>query len=444
VAALTERPGLQFEGLAIQGVLEELTRMYLADVSDPVTRNLILKVSILRRITIPLLEAVATELPAEEAHDRLAALPFTEATRDGLMLHDAVRRPLARSLRARNPSGGQADRRAAWMYLRRELAGAAGFELWRYTADLLYLLENPVVREAFFPSGESWLQVEPARPTDEEGIRNIVARHEKEEAGADLLRLWAHVPHAFSVVRREDRDCLGFYVAFDPGEVGPELLADDPVSASWLEHLRSHPLPEGQKALFCRRWLSADEGEAPSEAQAACWLDLKRSYLEMRPQLQRVYLILDDPAPYAAVATELGFTLPPDLRVERDGDIHHGAMLDFGPGSVDGWLARLLAAEVGAAAMAPELDEDARELLIEGRRLALTPLEFGVARYLMQRPGKAVSRTSLLNDVWGLSYEGGSNVVDSVVAALRRKLGDWARLIETVTGTGYRYRSMTE
>jgi hypothetical protein len=174
--------------------------------------------------------------------------------------------------------------------------------------------------------------------------------------------------------------------------------------------------------------------------QAACWLDLKRSYLEMRPQLQRVYLILDDPTPYAAVAGELGFILPSEVRVERDGVTHHGAMLDFGPGSVDGWLARLLAAEIGVAAMAPQLDEEARELAIEGRRLALTPLEFGVARYLFQRPGKAVSRTALLNDVWGLSYEGGSNVVDSVVAALRRKLGDWARLIETVTGTGYRYR----
>jgi hypothetical protein len=222
--------------------------------------------------------------------------------------------------------------------------------------------------------------------------------------------------------------------------VDPVLLASDPVSSSWIEHLRAHPLPAGQRALCCRRWLSAAAGEAPSEVQAACWLDLKRSYVEMRPQLQRVYIILVDPAPYAAVAGELGFVLPAEIQVERDGKVHHGAMLDFGPGSVDGWLARLLAAEIGAAPLAPELDEEARELVIESRRVALTPLEFGVARYLMQRPGKAVARTALLNDVWGLSYEGGSNVVDAVVATLRRKLGDHARLLETVTGTGYRYR----
>ncbi len=440
VAALNERPGLRFEGLAIQGVLEELTRMFLADVSDPVTRRLLVGVSVLRRVTLPLLEALFPEIPAQEAHDRLAALPFTDATRDGLMLHDAVRSALARSLRARDPSDCLARRRAAWQRLSQELAGAAGSELWRYTADLLYLIENPVVREAFFPSGESWLQVEPARRDDMERVRDIVERHEGVGAGADLLRLWDQLPEAFSVVRGEDLECLGFYVAFDPADVEPALLASDPVSSSWLEHLRANPIPEGQRALFIRRWLSAEAGEAPSEVQAACWLDLKRSYLEMRPQLQRAYLTLADPGPYAAVVTELGFVLPAEMSVKRDGVIHHGAVLDFGPGSVDGWLAGLLAVEIGAVAVAPELDEEARELLVEGRRHPLTRLEFGVIQYLLQRPGKAVSRTSLLNDVWGLSYEGGSNVVDTVVVALRRKLGDWSRVVETVTGTGYRYR----
>jgi hypothetical protein len=440
IAALNERPGLRFEGLAIQGVLEELTRMFLADVNDPVARQLLIGVSVLRRITIPLLEALFPSLPAQDSYEILASLPFIEATRHGLMLHDAVRSAMARSLRARDPSACTEYRRAAWTRLSRDLSHAADPELWRYTADLLYILDNPIVREAFFPSGESWLEVEAAQARDDEGIRDIISRHHGPEGAAVLNLLQDSLPDTLSVVRGEDQDCQGFYMAFDPAKVEVGLLESDPVSTSWLEHLRRNPLPEGQRALFIRRWLSVEEGEAPSESQAACWLDIKRSYIEMRPQLQRVYLTMENPAPFAAVAGELGFTLPLEMRVELDGQIHHGAVLDFGPGSVDAWLAGLLASEIGVKLALPELDVKSQELLIEGRRVRLTRLEFKVYRYLVERPGDAVSRTSLLNDVWGLDYEGGSNVVDTVMASLRKKLAGWSKLIKTISGTGYSYR----
>ena len=86
------------------------------------------------------------------------------------------------------------------------------------------------------------------------------------------------------------------------------------------------------------------------------------------------------------------------------------------------------------------LDIDARELVIEGRRVHLPRLEFAVMEHLHQREGKAVSRASLLTDVWGYDYEGGSNVVDVVVLSLRKRLGSKASVIETVTGVGYRFR----
>ncbi|WP_227842058.1 winged helix-turn-helix domain-containing protein [Vreelandella zhuhanensis] len=53
---------------------------------------------------------------------------------------------------------------------------------------------------------------------------------------------------------------------------------------------------------------------------------------------------------------------------------------------------------------------------------------------------KAVSRSELLQHVWGTSYQGGSNVVDAVERTLRRKLGSQAARIETLTGVGYRLR----
>jgi hypothetical protein len=77
-------------------------------------------------------------------------------------------------------------------------------------------------------------------------------------------------------------------------------------------------------------------------------------------------------------------------------------MLDFGTNSVDGWLARFVAAELGVNGD-ELLDVKARELVIDGQRLPLTPLEFSVMRYLHEREGSAVARESLLRDVGGTS-----------------------------------------
>ena len=53
-----------------------------------------------------------------------------------------------------------------------------------------------------------------------------------------------------------------------------------------------------------------------------------------------------------------------------------------------------------------------------------------------------MSRAELREDVWDTSYDGGSNVVDAAVRSLRKKLGDHAPMIETVTGIGYRFREL--
>jgi two-component system alkaline phosphatase synthesis response regulator PhoP len=49
-----------------------------------------------------------------------------------------------------------------------------------------------------------------------------------------------------------------------------------------------------------------------------------------------------------------------------------------------------------------------------------------------------VDRASVLRDVWGFEYDGGSNVVDSTIRSIRKKLGTHASSIETVRGFGYR------
>ncbi|MGM0983440.1 MAG: winged helix-turn-helix domain-containing protein [Pseudomonadota bacterium] len=162
--------------------------------------------------------------------------------------------------------------------------------------------------------------------------------------------------------------------------------------------------------------------------------------MEMRPALRRDYLVLADLSPYAAVAETLGFRPLPARSVTLDVVEFASAVLDFGPRSVDGWLARLAAAELGVGGGTEWLDRQAHELIRHDRRIALTPLEFGVLSYLLDRAGEAVSRERLLKEVWQSDYLGWSNKVDAVVVGLRRKMGKEAGCIETVTGVGYRYR----
>jgi hypothetical protein len=70
--------------------------------------------------------------------------------------------------------------------LRRELSEAGRNDLWRATADALYMLEQPLVRESFFPTSQRTHLLEPARADDGPGITATARRHEPRE-GARLV-----------------------------------------------------------------------------------------------------------------------------------------------------------------------------------------------------------------------------------------------------------------
>ncbi len=420
-----------------QRVVEELSHLYVADITDSQTRRALEAASVVRRVTVPLLAAMLPDLSPQDAQERIRALPFVQAEKDGLHIHDAVREAVALTLRAENPQQYREYRRAAYRHFTSELRAAATSDLWRCTADLLYVLENPVVREAFFPTGAQEYVVEPARSRDERQILEIIDRHERPETARWLATWWTRTPETFVVARDRKGMVVGFYCAFDPSRYPARSYREDPVTRRWMEHLDAQPLPRQQRALFLRRWLAIETGEAPSAVQAACWVDLKRKYLELRPNLRRVYLAVQDLTPYAAVAQKLGFQVLADSNIQSNDDCYYTAMLDFGPSSVDGWLARLVAEELGVEDNGI-LDCAARELSLNGRRVSLSKLEFGVMEYLQRHAGEAVPRIVLLENVWERSYDGGSNVVDVVIRALRKKLSDQAFVIETVQGVGYR------
>jgi DNA-binding response OmpR family regulator len=85
------------------------------------------------------------------------------------------------------------------------------------------------------------------------------------------------------------------------------------------------------------------------------------------------------------------------------------------------------------------LDTDAYRATVHGRALDLTYKEFELLRYLAERPGRVFTRPTLLREVWGYDFYGGTRTVDVHIRRLRAKLGpELESLIETVRGVGYR------
>ena len=83
------------------------------------------------------------------------------------------------------------------------------------------------------------------------------------------------------------------------------------------------------------------------------------------------------------------------------------------------------------------LDLRTRQATVGSRTLELSAREFTLAEIFMRNAGQVLSREQLLDHVWGLDFDPGSNVVDVYVGYLRKKLG--AHTIVTVRGMGYRF-----
>lgn len=82
------------------------------------------------------------------------------------------------------------------------------------------------------------------------------------------------------------------------------------------------------------------------------------------------------------------------------------------------------------------LDLLTRRVSVEGEVVQLSAREFSLAEVLLRHPGHVLSKTQLLDQVWGYDFDGASNVVEAYIRHLRRKLGP--HRIETVRGAGYR------
>ena len=354
-AAQSGRSEIGLEALTVNAVVEGLTELYLG-VLDPKTREALDAASVVRRPTLSLLGAMLPDTAPQDAFARLRMLPFVQLGDDGLVVHDTVREAVAALLRSSDPARSQRYRASAWRQLRAEVAHASVSENWRYTADLLFILQNPIVREAFFPTTDHLYSIENAAAGDETAIKAIADRHLTPSLAAVIDAWWRLAPGTFRVLRDRQSSIAGFYLICEAEDISHRLVEADPAIRQCWEHLRQHPVPRGQKVLMNRMWLGLEDGEGPSAAQAASWLDIKRLYMDLRPHLRRIYTAVQD--------------LP-----------------TFGP---DGHAARLPATSrrAGDVRRRPGLHRDARLRPVVHRRLAGQPRRRGAAdrRRLHPRP----------------------------------------------------------
>jgi len=83
------------------------------------------------------------------------------------------------------------------------------------------------------------------------------------------------------------------------------------------------------------------------------------------------------------------------------------------------------------------LDRIERQVRDRGTPIRLTPKEFALLEFFLQRPEQIVTRSTLLAQVWGIRFDPGSNIVDVHVTRLRNKLRSCPVQVATVRGRGY-------
>jgi len=144
LGALTarERPGQPVHDVTMDRLLDEFALAYLDDL-DEVAQRLLEAAAVVRRVSRPLVAAMLPDIDPWKAMDTLRRLPIVDATTDGLRLHEALQQAIAARLRAAEPARHRELRQRAWAHLREELRTVPKAELWRHTADMIYLLENP-------------------------------------------------------------------------------------------------------------------------------------------------------------------------------------------------------------------------------------------------------------------------------------------------------------
>lgn len=414
----------------------ELANTILHAIGDSELRRAVEACAVVRRANRALISTIlgASEPIPLSLLEAVEALPFATRDAEGIYITEPVRQAIVDWMSGVDATRYQAWRKIAadWIVGCLRSAGRAG--RWRYMADLLHLLEEPSLRNAFFPTDAPTPPVEPARQADFEQILAIAEIRNGSEERARIEAWTLRLPHRFSVARGADGEVLAFYLFARQDDPHAGLGSLDPLLADWLRHLAAHPL-KGE-VLFIRQIVAKVDEPYPA-ARVACILDLKRNYIE-RSGLARIYCYA--PKEDGDLLYRLGFRLLEQPRT----DVPASMVLEVPGGDMVEWVCALVDAGSGAGSGANRrgnelaFARDRREIVIDEEVVELTPLEAQVLAELMDRAPAVVGREELIERVWRRAFVG-SNVVDTVIRTLRRKLGSRRDCVQTVPKAGYRY-----
>ena len=89
-----------------------------------------------------------------------------------------------------------------------------------------------------------------------------------------------------------------------------------------------------------------------------------------------------------------------------------------------------------------EVDFSARIVTIDGKRAEMTPNEYELFFYMVRNKGIALTRESLISEVWGYDFFGDERTLDTHIKLLRKSLGEYSKCIVTLRGVGYRFETV--
>ena len=126
-------------------------------------------------------------------------------------------------------------------------------------------------------------------------------------------------------------------------------------------------------------------------------------------------------------------------------------MVDAGPGECAARMRRLLGKSAHTLAddkITVEnmvINTSTYQVTVEGEPIDLTYLEYALLTFLAQHPSRTFTRDTLLQNVWGFDYYGGSRTVDVHVRRIRSKLGPkLAEHLRTIRGVGYLWNAESD
>lgn len=88
-----------------------------------------------------------------------------------------------------------------------------------------------------------------------------------------------------------------------------------------------------------------------------------------------------------------------------------------------------------------KIDFTGRVVTIDGKAVSMTPKEYELLQYFVKNRGIALTRSRLINDVWGYDYFGDDRTLDTHIKLLRNNLGEYRKFLVTLRGVGYRFEA---